>query len=208
MSDVAKVEPSVLAVGADQFTVTEPAAVAETVMVNVPNGTVTIPSLTEITMPAYVPALVGVPVKAPVVVENDAQVGRFVIVNASVLLSRSEAVGVNEYAAPTCAVVDGVPEIVGARFVPGLAGNVVGAAPSDPPPHADKNTALVRMKAAARSVAETFDSCEFFGEFETGEKSMIGESSRLTRNFVQSSTRSALEHPNAPSHFFKQQHRS
>src|SRR5882672_236206 len=59
----------------------------------------------------------GVPVSAPVLALNDAQLGLFVMVNASVWPGfTSFAVGVNEYATPTFTVVAGVPVIVGAVF--------------------------------------------------------------------------------------------
>ena len=74
------------------------------------------PSLTLIVMPANVPAAVGVPVRRPVVVLNEAHAGRFAMLNVSVLPSGSLAVGVNEYAVPAVTVVARVPEIVGGWF--------------------------------------------------------------------------------------------
>ena len=55
------------------------------------------------------------------VVLNVAQLGRFAILNVSGLPSRSDAVGVNEYATPTGAVDGAVPVMVGGL----LAGGVV-----------------------------------------------------------------------------------
>lgn len=52
----------------------------------------------------------------PVVVENVAQVGRFVTLNVSVLPLESAAVGVKLYAAPATTVAGGVPLIVGATL--------------------------------------------------------------------------------------------
>src|SRR5882672_1675780 len=77
------------------------------------------PSLTEIVMFAYVPALVtaGVPESRPVVALKLAQGGRFAIVYDNALPSGSLADGVKLYAVPATAVVAGVPEICGARLV-------------------------------------------------------------------------------------------
>jgi hypothetical protein len=96
-------------------------ATLPTVMVNAGSEALAEPSLTLIAMLANVPAAVGVPDNRPVVVLNVAQLGRFAIANVSVLPSGSLAVGVNEYAVPTVAVVAGVPEIVGGRFVVAVA---------------------------------------------------------------------------------------
>jgi hypothetical protein len=75
------------------------------------------PSLTLITMLAWLPVLVGVPARRPVLVLNVAQVGRFAMLKVSVLPSASVAVGVNAYCAPTVAVDGGVPLIDGGVFV-------------------------------------------------------------------------------------------
>ena len=61
-------------------------------------------------------ALVGVPCKRPVLVENVAHDGRFAMLNVRGLPFASAAVGVNVYCVPTVAVVAGVPVIVGATF--------------------------------------------------------------------------------------------
>src|SRR5689334_11757379 len=61
-------------------------------------------------------AAAGVPDSFPVVVLKVAHAGLFVIDQVSVSLFGSVAVGWNEYAVPTCTLVEGVPEIVGAPF--------------------------------------------------------------------------------------------
>src|SRR5688500_12819948 len=78
-----------------------------------------LPSLTEIDMLLYEPvcALVGVPESCPVEATNVAHAGRLAIENDSASPFGSEAVGRNEYAVPTRAVVGGEPEIVGAPLV-------------------------------------------------------------------------------------------
>src|SRR5690349_4094973 len=93
-------------------------AAAVTVIANGGSETLAVPSLTLIAMLLNAPtfAAAGVPVRRPVAVLNVAHVGRFAIVNVSVPPSGSDAVGVNVYAAPTVAVVAGVPEIVGGWF--------------------------------------------------------------------------------------------
>jgi hypothetical protein len=70
-------------------------------------------------MPEYVAtcAAVGVPVSAPDVVLNVAQVGRFVIAQVSVRPSGSEPVGRNAYALPAVTDVAGVPLNTGGRLV-------------------------------------------------------------------------------------------
>src|SRR5690606_38540695 len=74
--------------------------------------------LTVITMPVVVPrsAALGVPDNRPVLVLKLAQDGLLTMLNVSVSLSASLAVGVNEYAWPCMTCVVGVPLIVGARF--------------------------------------------------------------------------------------------
>ena len=74
-----------------------------------------VPSLTVIVMPANVPtfAVVGVPVKAPVLALNVAQLGALLIENVSAPPEPVFAVGRNEYASPTVALVAGVPLMVG-----------------------------------------------------------------------------------------------
>ena len=93
-------------------------------MENAGKETVVLPSLTRIVMFEYVPALdaFGVPDKRPVLVLNEAHVGRFWILNVKALPSGSDALGVNEYEEPMFTLVLGVPLIVGARLV-----GVVGA---------------------------------------------------------------------------------
>jgi hypothetical protein len=53
----------------------------------------------------------GVPVSAPVLALKLAQAGRFTIVNFNAFPDGSETLGVKEYATPTLAFVDGLPEI-------------------------------------------------------------------------------------------------
>jgi hypothetical protein len=76
----------------------DPDEAAATVIANVGNETLALPSLTEMTMFAYEPtcALVGVPVRAPVDVLKVAHDGLFWIAKVSELPSGSRAVGVNE----------------------------------------------------------------------------------------------------------------
>src|SRR5262245_58547559 len=92
--------------------------ISSTVIVNAGSDAATRPSLTEITTLAKVPTLLasGVPLRAPVDALKLAQTGRFAIEKVSELLSGSDAVGVNEYAWPTVALVAGVPLIVGASL--------------------------------------------------------------------------------------------
>jgi hypothetical protein len=58
----------------------------------------------------------GLPASRPVAVSNDAQRGRFTTLKVMRSPSRSDAVGLKTYQSPTVAVVDGAPEITGARF--------------------------------------------------------------------------------------------
>jgi hypothetical protein len=60
---------------------------------------------------------VGVPESRPVVVLNDAHVGRFTMLKVSALPFASAAEGVNEYALPTATDVAGEPDIVGGVLV-------------------------------------------------------------------------------------------
>jgi len=66
---------------------------ALTVIENAGSDTVAMPSLTAITMFECVAAVVGVPAKRPVEVENVAQDGRLVIENVSAFPLASLAVG-------------------------------------------------------------------------------------------------------------------
>jgi hypothetical protein len=88
---------------------------AETVIENAGSDALAVPSLTEIVMFENVPTsvLAGVPVRAPVVVLNAAQLGLPVIENVSVPFRGLAAVGRNEYACPATTVAAGVPLIVG-----------------------------------------------------------------------------------------------
>jgi hypothetical protein len=63
-----------------------------------------------------VPATPGVPLKRPVAVLKVAQLGAFWMEKLMLLPSGSRAVGVNAYATPAVALVEGEPEIVGARL--------------------------------------------------------------------------------------------
>jgi hypothetical protein len=58
--------------------------------------------------------VVGVPLKRPVMVEKVAQLGRLTIEKERASPFTSLAVGRNEYILPTCTLVLGVPDIVGA----------------------------------------------------------------------------------------------
>ncbi len=90
---------------------------ADTVIVKAFNVAVALPSLTLIVTLLCVRAVVGVPDNVPVEVEKFAQLGLFTMLKPSVSPSASLATGRKLYAVPTFAVVGGVPEIVGARFV-------------------------------------------------------------------------------------------
>lgn len=107
-----------LRVGAVQLSVAEPLPLplALTEIENAGSDVVTLPSLTRITMFEYVPtcASVGVPLKRPVEVLNDAHAGLFETLNVNESPFESLAVGVNEYADPTPTEFGGVPEIFGA----------------------------------------------------------------------------------------------
>jgi hypothetical protein len=89
-----------------------------TTIENDASAAVSCPSLTLIAMLANVPtfAAAGVPWSRPVVELKVAQAGRLAMLKVSVPPSPSLAVGVNEYAVPTVAVVGGVPEMVGRAF--------------------------------------------------------------------------------------------
>src|SRR5262245_995715 len=78
---------------------------------------------------ANVPILLapGVPCSRPVAVLKVAHAGRFAIAKVSGSESASAAVGWNAYAVPCVAVADGVPLIVGARFVVGAVTVIVNA---------------------------------------------------------------------------------
>jgi len=89
---------------------------AVTLMSNRGRTTELVPSVTEIEMPLATPAAVGVPVRRPDEVLKVAQDGLLLIENRSVWPSGSLAVGVNEYALPTVAVVGGEPVMVGGLF--------------------------------------------------------------------------------------------
>ncbi len=65
-------------------------------------------------MPAWDSA--GVPDNRPVLASNVAQVGWLPMLNVSVSLSASDAVGVKAYACPATTDVAGEPEITGARL--------------------------------------------------------------------------------------------
>jgi hypothetical protein len=84
-----------------------------TVIEKTGNELVPVLSLTLITILECVAAVVGVPLRRPVVVLKVAHVGRLVIenVNASPLTSLAD--GWKAYALPTTTLVLGVPEIVG-----------------------------------------------------------------------------------------------
>ena len=71
-----------------------------TATVNAASDALAVPSLTEITMPLYLPALAadGVPDSWPVAVLNDAQLGLFETANAIAARRGLAALGVNEYA--------------------------------------------------------------------------------------------------------------
>jgi hypothetical protein len=79
------------------------------------SSAIAVPSLTAMAMAAVMPIseVPGVPVKRPVVALNVAHDGSFVILNVSGAPLVSEALGWNEYAVPTIAVVDGEPAMVG-----------------------------------------------------------------------------------------------
>jgi hypothetical protein len=104
---------------------------ALTVIVKAPSAALRDPSLTDMTMLESLPtfALFGVPLNSPVVGENDAQLGWFLIENVSVS-PVGPAVGVNLYGLPAMTEVAGEPLIVGASFC----GGVLGGALFDPPP--------------------------------------------------------------------------
>jgi len=108
--------PSVFCVGAVQLRVAEPVLdAADTAIANAANeADAPFESVTVITMFEVVPVALGVPVKAPVVVLNVAQLGLLVIEKPNVSPFASDALGLKLYAAPTTAEVDGVPVMVGA----------------------------------------------------------------------------------------------
>jgi len=116
----------------DQFSIAEPprttvlgvalklavglTAAASTVIAKAGNAAEARPSLTLITMPAYVPtfAAAGAPLSRPLAVLKLAQEGLLTMENVRMLPDGSVAVGVNEYAVPAVTLVPGEPEIVGA----------------------------------------------------------------------------------------------
>src|SRR4029079_13320474 len=79
---------------------------------------VALPSLTLMMMFEYVPvcALLGVPDSLPVVALKVAHAGFLLMLNVSVSLFASFAVGVNEYRLPATTDFGGVPLIVGAEL--------------------------------------------------------------------------------------------
>ncbi len=89
-----------------------------TTMLKAGSDALSLPSLAVMTIPMYSPAAVvpGVPDNRPVVASNVAQVGLLPMLNVSLSLSASEAVGVKAYDCPATTDVAGEPEIVGARF--------------------------------------------------------------------------------------------
>lgn len=111
--------PSVFCVGAVQLKVAEPLVdAADTAIANAANeADAPFESVTLITMFDVVPTAVGVPVNAPVVVLNVAQLGLLVMEYPNVSPFASEALGRKLYAVPTTADVDGVPVMVGAVLV-------------------------------------------------------------------------------------------
>ncbi len=119
--------PACVCVGGVPLIVGGIAGGAVTWMLNVGSGTLVVPSLTLITMFEYVPtfAVAGMPLSCPVVVLNVAHEGLLEMANVSVLPSASDAAGWNEYCAPACTVVAGVPVILGGVLVGGAAGIAV-----------------------------------------------------------------------------------
>src|SRR5688572_10005621 len=101
-----------------------------TVIENAGSGVNAVPSLTLMTMLAYVRmcAEPGVPCSVPFVGLNVAHVGRFAIENVNASPSGSDAVGVKAYSVPCVAVVGGAPVIVGGRFVVGAVTAIENAA--------------------------------------------------------------------------------
>ena len=89
------VEPSAFAVGTDQLIVAVPELLAATVIAKPGSDAVDVPSETLITMLLYVPAAVGVPLSAPVVVLKLAQLGLFWMLKLSVAPAAALVVGVN-----------------------------------------------------------------------------------------------------------------
>src|SRR6185503_19935791 len=90
-----------------------------TVIANAGSAAESWPSLTVITMFAWMPAsaAAGVPVNAPVVPLNCAQDGLLAMPKVSVVTaSASLATGVKEKLEPTCTRIAGVPEIAGGVF--------------------------------------------------------------------------------------------
>lgn len=92
-----------------------PEAPDTTVIVKAGSEALATPSLTLITIPASVPtsAAVGVPLSCPLAILKLAQEGRLLMENVRPFPAGSLAVGENEYAIPTVALVPAVPEIEG-----------------------------------------------------------------------------------------------
>jgi hypothetical protein len=92
-----------------------PEAPDTTAIAKVGSEAVATPSLTLITIPASVPtsAAAGVPLSCPLAMLKFAHEGRLLIENVRPLPAGSLAVGANEYAIPTVALVPGMPEIEG-----------------------------------------------------------------------------------------------
>jgi hypothetical protein len=88
-----------------------------TVIVNGASATYVEPSVTEIVMLEYVPALVGVPDSSPVTLLNVAHAGGLATVKRSGSPFASLAVGTKLYWRPAAMDVRGVPEMTGATFL-------------------------------------------------------------------------------------------
>src|SRR5687767_10274420 len=87
-------------------------------MLNAGSADTASPSVAAISTAEYVPISVaaGVPESLPVAASNAAQAGLFAMVNVTVSLSASVAVGANAYACPVVAAIGAVPAICGAEL--------------------------------------------------------------------------------------------